>query len=145
MLDGKDVTFAIRTETAGDAASQVASLPIVRSALLKRQRDFAVAPGLVADGRDMGTVVFPDAAVKIYLTASVEERAERRYKQLKEKGESVSLPQLFEEIKARDDRDMNRAVAPLKPAEGAIIIDSSQLSIEKVLQRVLTEAERVFS
>ncbi len=145
ILDGHEVTHALRTEQAGEAASKVAAIPLVRQALLKRQRDFAVAPGLVADGRDMGTVVFSEALLKIYLTASVQIRAERRYKELKEKGESVSLPQLFDEIKARDDRDMGRSVAPLKPADDAVIIDSSRLSIEEVLDLVLGEYHKAVS
>jgi cytidylate kinase len=112
----------------------------VREALLSRQRDFAQAPGLVADGRDMGTVVFPDAALKIYLDASAEERARRRYKQLIGKGVGASLEHILDDIKARDDRDMNRAVAPLKPAPDAIILDSTKMTIDEVLLAVLDEA-----
>ena len=120
LLDGEDVTGAIRTETAGAAASRVAAMPPVRTALLERQRAFARPPGLVADGRDMGTVVFPDAALKIYLTASADERARRRHKQLKEKGLTVNLADLSQEIRERDRRDSSRPVAPLRPAEDAV-------------------------
>ena len=140
ILEGETVTNDIRTEAAGRAASQVAALPQVRQALLKRQQAFKENPGLVADGRDMGTVVFPGAPVKIFLTASAEERAQRRYKQLKEKGFDASLGALVEEIQARDERDMNRSVAPLVPASDAIVIDSTELSIEEVFQRVLDQA-----
>lgn len=140
LLDGEDVTRAIRTEQAGAGASKVAALPAVRAALLDRQRAFLAAPGLIADGRDMGTVVFPDAPLKIFLTASVEERARRRYLQLKEKGEAVNLAGLFEEIRARDERDTQRATAPLKPAEDALPLDSTELSIEQVLEKILGEA-----
>ncbi len=131
---------AIRTEEASIGASQVGALPAVRAALLDRQRQFAQLPGLVADGRDMGTVVFPLAAVKIFLTASAEERASRRYKQLINKGQSVSLPALLEDIRARDERDMNRAVAPLRPAVDAIEIDSTSMGIEEVVEAVLHHA-----
>jgi len=137
MLDGLDVTQAIRTETAGQGASRVAAWPAVRTALLERQRAFARAPGLVADGRDMGTVVFPAASLKVYLTASAEERALRRYKQLKDKDPSVSLSALSREITERDARDSTRAVAPLIPAPDAEVIDSTGLSIEEVVGRVL--------
>ena len=140
ILEGESVTERIRNEQVGAGASQVAALPAVRDPLLQRQRAFREAPGLVADGRDMGTVVFPDAPLKIFLTASAEERARRRYLQLKAKGEDVSLPSLLEEIQARDDRDMNRAVAPLKPAVDAIQLDSTEMSIEEVLERILQEA-----
>ena len=140
LLDGEDVTRAIRTEQAGAGASKVAALPAVRAALLDRQRAFCAAPGLIADGRDMGTVVFPDAPLKIFLTASVEERARRRYLQLKEKGEAVNLASLFEEIRARDERDTQRATAPLKPADDALLLDSTELSIEQVLEHILGEA-----
>jgi cytidylate kinase len=138
LLDGEDVSDAIRLETAGANASQIAALPAVRTALAQRQRQFRQAPGLVADGRDMGTVIFPDAGLKIYLTASAEIRAERRYKQLKEKGESVNLTRLLREIKARDLRDQSRSVAPLRPAEDAEIIDSSRMSIEEVFAKVVS-------
>jgi cytidylate kinase len=137
VLEGRDVTVEIRTETAGQGASRVAAWPIVRSALLERQRAFARPPGLVADGRDMGTVVFPQADLKIFLTASPEERAQRRYKQLKDKGSGVSLAALSREITERDLRDSTRKVAPLKPAPDARVIDSTGLSIEAVVSRVL--------
>ncbi len=136
-LAGEEVTDQIRSEVAGQGASRVAAWPSVRSALLERQRAFARPPGLVADGRDMGTVVFPDADLKIFLTASADERALRRYKQLKDKGSDVSLPALSREIAERDERDSTRAVAPLKPAPDAEVIDSTGLSIEQVVERVL--------
>ncbi|CJK58027.1 cytidylate kinase [Streptococcus pneumoniae] len=139
ILEGEDVTEAIRNETVGAGASQVAALPVVRTALLQRQKAFRETPGLVADGRDMGTVVFPDAPLKIFLTASAEERARRRYLQLKARGDDVNLASLLEEIRERDERDTQRAVAPLKPAEDAIQLDSTTLSIEEVLQRILSE------
>ncbi len=137
LLESKDVSLEIRLPEAGQAASKVAAFTEVREALLVRQREFKRAPGLVADGRDMGTVVFPDAPLKIYLTASVEERAQRRYKQLLAKGQSVKIGDLLQDIQARDDRDMNRAVAPLRPADDAIIIDSSFMSIDEVFQQIL--------
>lgn len=136
ILEGEDVTDSIRTEEVGAVASQVASLPRVREALLRRQRAFRQEPGLVADGRDMGTVVFPQADAKIFLTASAEERAERRYKQLKEKGHDVSITRLLADIQARDERDKNRSVAPLVPAEDALVIDSTHLSISQVLEKI---------
>ena len=136
MLDGEDVSDALRYENTGMVASQIASMPAVRAALVKRQRRFLQPPGLVADGRDMGTVIFPHADLKVFLTASAEIRAERRYKQLKEKGERVKLSRLFREIKARDLRDQSRSIAPLRPAEDAVIIDSSQLSIDRVLDQI---------
>ena len=139
ILEGEDVTDAIRNEQIGAGASQVAALPAVREALLQRQQAFREMPGLVADGRDMGTVVFPDAPLKIFLTASADERARRRYLQLKAKGDDVSLSSLLEEIRARDERDTQRAVAPLKPAADAIQLDSTELSIEQVLERILSE------
>jgi CMP/dCMP kinase len=132
-----DATDELRTETAGAAASAIAAIPAVRAALKDRQRAFRQAPGLVADGRDMGTVIFPDAGIKVFLTASAEERAERRYKQLKDKGVSVTLDGLLREILARDARDANRAVAPLRPAEDAVRIDTTGLGIEAVVERVL--------
>lgn len=137
ILEGDDVSTTIRTEEVGSLASQVAALPKVRDALLQRQRDFAIAPGLVADGRDMGTVVFTEAPVKVFLTASAEERGQRRYKQLLEKGIHGSLPALIEDIRARDERDSNRAVAPLKPAQDAVVIDSTSLTIDEVCQKVM--------
>jgi cytidylate kinase len=136
-LGGQDVTAAIRSETAGQGASRVAAWPEVRAALLERQRAFAAFPGLIADGRDMGTVVFPGAALKIFLTATPEERALRRHKQLKDKGSDVSLPALSREITERDLRDSTRAVAPLKPAPDAEVIDSTSLTIEQVIDRVI--------
>ena len=137
LVNGVDATDELRTETAGAAASAIAAIPEVRAALKDRQRDFRQAPGLVADGRDMGTVIFPDAAVKVFLTASAEERAERRYKQLKDKGVSVTLAGLLREILARDARDAQREVAPLRPAEDACHIDTTGLGIEAVVERVL--------
>ena len=137
ILESDDVTTTIRTEEVGSLASQVAALPAVREALLQRQRDFRAAPGLIADGRDMGTVVFTDAPVKVFLTASAEERGRRRYKQLTDKGISASLPALIEDIRARDERDSNRAVAPLKPAEDAVLIDSTSMNIDEVCDQVL--------
>lgn len=139
LLEGEEVGDELRTEQAGAGASQVAALPGVRTALLQRQRDFRALPGLIADGRDMGTVVFSDAPLKIFLTASAEERARRRYLQLKDKVADVNLSSLLEEIRARDERDMQRAVAPLKPASDAILLDSTVLSIEQVLERILAE------
>lgn len=139
ILEGEDVSGEIRTQEVANAASQVAAFPRVREALLRRQRAFREAPGLIADGRDMGTVVFPDAPLKVFLTASAEERARRRYLQLKGKGEDVSLSSLLDEIRARDERDTQRAVAPLKPAVDAIQLDSTELSIEQVLQHIRSE------
>ncbi len=137
LLDGADVTGPLRTETTGAEASRVAAMPGVRSALLDRQRAFARPPGLVADGRDMGTVVFPAAPVKVFLTASAGERAARRYKQLKEKGLTVNLADLSQEIIERDRRDSSRPVAPLRPAGDAVVIDSTGLSVSQVVDRVL--------
>lgn len=136
VLEGEDVSLLIRSEQAGNAASKVAAFPAVRSALLQRQRDFCQPPGLVTDGRDMGTVVFPDAPYKVFLTASAEVRAERRYKQLKEKGIDSNLSDLVAEISERDERDTQREVAPLRPADDAVILDSTQLGIEAVLEKV---------
>jgi cytidylate kinase len=135
-LGGADVTAQLRTEEHGAAASRLAGLPLVRTALLKRQREFAQPPGLVADGRDMGSVVFPNAVLKIYLTASPEERALRRYNQLKEKGIGVSLPAVSGDIGERDERDANRKVAPLKAVEGAHILDSTGTTPEQVIERI---------
>lgn len=135
-LDGADVTAELRQETTGDQASRLAAIPEVREALLQRQRDFRQPPGLVADGRDMGTVVFPDAELKVFLTASAEERARRRHKQLKEQGVSGSLTALLEEITARDARDRGRAVAPLVPAGDAVVIDTTGLAVNQVLDRL---------
>jgi len=136
LLEGEDVSLLIRSEKAGNAASKVAAIPEVRTALLARQRAFRQAPGLVTDGRDMGTVVFPTAKYKVFLNASAEIRAQRRHKQLKEKGIESNLAGLVAEIAERDQRDTERTVAPLKPAEDAIIIDSTQLAITTVLQKV---------
>ncbi|GGB47495.1 cytidylate kinase [Oceanisphaera marina] len=141
ILEGEDVSRAIRSEKMGDTASKIAAFPRVREALLRRQRAFRTAPGLIADGRDMGTVVFPDAQVKIFLDASAEERANRRLLQLQEKGFDVSFDRLLSEIQARDDRDRNRAVAPLKAADDALIIDSTHLSIAEVLDKVLSHTK----
>lgn len=137
LLGGEDVTRLVRSETAGNGASRVAAWGPVREALLQRQRDFARPPGLVADGRDMGTVVFPAAALKIFLTASPEARALRRYNQLNDKGSGVSLAALSREIAERDERDMRRSLAPLKPAEDAIVVDSTALGIDEVVDRVM--------
>ncbi len=135
-LFGEQVGHEVRTNEAGVDASRVASLPAVRDGLFELQRSFRKAPGLVADGRDMGTAIFPEADVKIYLTASAEARAERRYNQLIHKGIGVNLHDLFQSIQARDERDMNRAVSPLRPAEDALVIDSTDMDIEEVLQNV---------
>jgi CMP/dCMP kinase len=138
LLDGDEVTGLIRTEQAGAGASRVAAWPAVRAALTDRQRSFAKPPGLVADGRDMGTVIFPGAQLKVFLTASAEERAQRRHKQLIEKGSAASLAALSREIAERDLRDSTRQVAPLKPAPDAQLLDSTGLSIEAVVERVLS-------
>jgi len=143
LLDGEDVSEAIRTETVGDAASRVAVHVAVRELLLARQREAARPPGLVADGRDMGTVVFPDAQLKIFLTASAEERAARRYKQLKQKGLDVSLLQ-FVGVRERDERDRNRSASSLKPPPGALVVDTTSLTIAEVLILVLAAVKRVF-
>lgn len=139
-----DASRAIRTEEGGRGASRVGAMPRVREALLQRQRDFARPPGLVADGRDMGTVVFPDAALKFFLTASPEERARRRYKQLKAKGESVSLPRLLRDIEERDERDSSRSVSPLLPADDAIVIDSTATPIDAVFAKVMADVTARF-
>ena len=136
-LADENVTDAIRAEAVGEGASKVAALPAVRAALLDRQRAYRQPPGLVADGRDMGTVVFAEAATKIFLTASAEARAERRYKQLIEKGNSASLPSLVADMQARDARDTARSVAPLKPAPDALLLDTTQMDIESAVQAVL--------
>jgi cytidylate kinase len=137
ILAGSDVTGQLRAETTGNMASVVAAMPAVRTALFERQRAFARPPGLVADGRDMGTVVFPTAGLKVFLTASAEERAHRRYKQLKEKGLAASLAGLSQEILERDQRDAARSTAPLKPAGDAVLIDSTGVPVEAVVQRIL--------
>ena len=134
-----DASRAIRTEEGGRGASKVGAMPLVREALLQRQRDFAQAPGLVADGRDMGTVVFPDAPLKFFLTASAEERAQRRYKQLKDKGENVKLARLLRDIEERDERDSSRSVSPLLPADDAILIDSTATPIDAVFGKVMAD------
>ena len=137
LLDGVDVEALIRTENAGNNASKVAIIQTVRDALFLRQKDFLQSPGLVADGRDMGTTVFPQAPLKIFLTASAEERAKRRYKQLIEKGNTVKMPDLVADIKQRDERDVNRSASPLIAASDAHTIDTSQLSIEQVFEQVM--------
>lgn len=137
LVNGHDATDELRTETAGAAASAIASIPSVRQALVDLQLGFRKAPGLVADGRDMGTVIFPDASHKVFLTASAAERAKRRYKQLKEKGLSVTLSGLQREIEARDARDASRAVAPLKPAADAVLVDTTGMPIADVVAKVL--------
>ena len=136
-LDGKDVTDRVRLESTGELASRVAVMPAVRQALVGKQLSFRKPPGLVADGRDMGTVIFPDAELKIFLTASAEERAERRYKQLKDKEKTASIPALFREISERDARDASREISPLRPADDAVLIDTDHLDIPAVLNRVL--------
>ncbi|WP_199098401.1 (d)CMP kinase [Dyella sp. ASV21] len=137
LVNGHDATDELRTETAGAAASAIASIPSVRQALVDMQLAFRKGPGLVADGRDMGTVIFPDAPYKVFLTASAAERAKRRYKQLKEKGLSVTLATLQREIEARDTRDASRTVAPLKPAADAVFIDTTGMGIDDVVAKVL--------
>jgi len=138
ILDGEDVSDRLRQEDTGAVASKIATVAAVRAALAGRQRQFRQLPGLVADGRDMGTVIFPDAILKIFLTASAEIRAQRRYKQLKDKGERVKLTRLFREIKTRDLRDQSRSIAPLRPAEDAVIIDSTNMDIDEVFEKVLS-------
>ena len=145
LLQGDDVTDAIRDEQVGSRASEIAAMAGVRHALLERQRAFAEPPGLLADGRDMGTVVFPHAQLKIFLTASPEERAIRRYKQLKEKGIDANLPELVAELEARDKRDCERSAAPLKVADDAILLDTTALSIEEVVDRVMHMASQRIS
>lgn len=141
ILEGEDVSEDIRSESCGNNASLVAGFAKVREALLERQRAFREMPGLVADGRDMGTVVFSDASLKLFLTASAEERAKRRYNQLKDKGFDVSLRALFEDIRKRDERDANRSVSPLQPAPDAIVLDSTDLGIEEVFEKVMIEVK----
>ncbi|MER3546392.1 MAG: (d)CMP kinase [Rhodanobacteraceae bacterium] len=138
IVNGRDATDELRTETAGAAASAIAAIPSVRQVLVDLQLSFRKPPGLVADGRDMGTVIFPDAPHKVFLTASAAERAKRRYKQLKEKGLNVTLTSLLHEIEARDARDASRAVAPLKPAADAVTVDTTGMSIEQVVAKVLS-------
>ncbi len=141
LLDGEDVGDAIRTESASQNASRVAALPAVREALLSLQRDFRVSPGLVADGRDMGSVVFPDAALKVFLTASAGARAERRTKQLKQKGMSAIMSDVVKELRARDDRDMSRPVAPLKHYPDAYLLDTTGISADVAVERILAWAQ----
>ncbi len=136
-LDGEDVSEVIRTERCGEAASRVAGHNTVRQALLRLQHDFRREPGLVADGRDMGTVVFPDAGHKVFLTASAEERAKRRYKQLIDKGNSVNLADLLADIRARDERDSSRAISPLVPADDAVVVDTTDLGIDQVVEKIV--------
>jgi CMP/dCMP kinase len=143
LLEDQDVSQHVRHEAVGNRASEVARMPAVRKALLKRQRLFRQPPGLVADGRDMGTVVFPDASLKVFLTASPEVRAERRYKQLIEKGISANLRALSRDLAERDARDANRAIAPLVPAPDSQVLDSSALSVEEVVDRILRLYERI--
>jgi len=137
LVNGHDASDALRTETCGAAASAIAAIPSLRAALLDKQRAFRKAPGLVADGRDMGTVIFPDAGTKVFLTASAAERAQRRHKQLRDKGLRVTLADLLREIEARDRRDAERAVAPLKPAADAVVIDTTGMPIGTVVTRIL--------
>ena len=144
LLQGRDVTEAIRTEAVGSKASEIAAIKAVRQALLDRQRSFARPPGLLADGRDMGTVVFPQAQLKIFLTASPVERANRRYKQLKEKGIDANLPKLVAELEARDKRDSERSAAPLKAADDALLLDTTEMSIDEVVDQVLQMASQSF-
>lgn len=145
ILEGENVSSELRKEETGTAASKVAAFPRVREALLRRQRSFSTNEGLVADGRDMGTVVFPNAEVKIFLDATAEERATRRLKQLQDKGLSVKFDHLLREIQERDDRDRNRAVAPLRPADGALVLDSTELSIGEVVDQALKYIESKLS
>ncbi|MFT4886167.1 MAG: cytidylate kinase [Pseudohongiellaceae bacterium] len=144
-LDGEDVSLEIRTDKGSDLASKVGAIPAAREALFQRQLDFRQPPGLVADGRDMGTVVFPDAQLKIYLTASPEERAQRRYKQLIGKGIGAILPDLLRELKERDQRDSEREMSPLKPAKDAFVIDTTSLSLEQVVEKVAKLAVKALS
>lgn len=141
-VDGADWSHEIRKESTGALASKIAAAPDVRAALLQRQRDFRVAPGLIADGRDMGTIVFPDAALKIFMDASPDERAQRRLKQLSAKGIAATIAPLREEIRARDERDRNRTIAPLRPADGAEVVDTTGLLPDQVLAKVETLLQR---
>ena len=141
LLEGEYVTEIIRTEAIGNLASKIAALPTARTALLARQRVFRQLPGLIADGRDMGTVIFPDSTCKIFLTASIEERARRRYNQLKEAGREADLTSLVNELTERDTRDKTRAVSPLKPATDALIIDTDKLTIDQVVERIIQAAK----
>ena len=141
-LNGEEVSTLIRQETSGELASQVAAIPEIRAALSERQLAFRQSPGLVADGRDMGTIIFPDATQKFFLTASPEERGQRRYKQLINKGLSVNLRALLQDIAARDERDSQRAVSPLVPAEDVLLIDTTELSVEQVFEKVLAVTQQ---
>lgn len=141
ILEGEDVSQLLRTEEVGALASEVAAVPAVRASLLRRQRAFKIRPGLVADGRDMGTVVFPEAQFKVFLTASADERARRRYKQLKDKGEAVSLPRLVADIEARDRRDTERSVAPLRAAPDAVTVDTTGMGIQEVFELLMAEVK----
>lgn len=142
LLDGRDVTAVVRSEESGKRASELAVIPQVRHGLVSVQRGFRRAPGLVADGRDMGTAIFPDAGLKIFLTASIEERAQRRYNQLKQKGLDATLPALFRDLIARDERDRNRSVSPLRPAPDAVVLDTTGMPVEAVVNQVLDRARR---
>ena len=144
LLNGADVSEAIREEEIGMRASKVAAIPSVRDALLQRQRDFLEVPGLVADGRDMGTTVFPNAQLKVFMTASAEERAQRRVKQLKEKGINANIAALVADLKARDEQDANRAVSPLKPADDAILLDTTEMGIQQVTEKLLELVKQRF-
>jgi cytidylate kinase len=144
-LNGEDISLEIRTDIGSDQASKIGAIPAAREALFQRQLDFRQAPGLVADGRDMGTVIFPDAQLKIYLTASPEERAQRRYKQLIGKGIGAILFDLLRELKARDQRDSEREISPLKPAKDAFVIDTTSLSLEQVVEKVAKLAARALA
>ena len=143
-LEGDDVTTAIREEAVSEAASKISAVPAVRAALLQRQRDFAQPPGLVADGRDMGTVVFPDAPAKLFLTADAKERAKRRTLQLSESGENAIFERIHRDILARDERDASRKVAPLKPADDAVVIDTTSLSIDEVVAQAIAICDKKF-
>ena len=143
-LNGSEISDRVRLEETAELASRVAAIPELRKVLLQRQRDFQQAPGLVADGRDMGTVVFPSASLKFFLTASAEERAQRRYKQLINKGVSVNLRALLQDIASRDERDATRKVSPLKPAKDAVVIDTTSLTVEQVMEKVLAEVRERF-
>ncbi|HEY0210797.1 (d)CMP kinase [Acerihabitans sp.] len=145
ILEGEDVSGEIRNENVGNTASKIAAFPRVREALLRRQRAFREAPGLIADGRDMGTVVFAEAPVKIFLDASSEERAHRRMRQLQEKGFSVNFERLLSEIKERDERDRNRPVAPLVPASDALVLDSTRMTIDEVIAQALAHSRRILA
>jgi cytidylate kinase len=145
VLEGEDVSNEIRSEDVGSTASKIAAFPRVREALLRRQRAFREAPGLIADGRDMGTVVFVEAPVKIFLDASSEERAHRRMRQLQEKGFSVNFERLLSEIKERDERDRSRTVAPLIPAPDALVLDSTRMTIDEVIAQALAHSKRILA